>query len=85
MKNSKVDNLKNEFNQSRTDLILKIMMLSATFELMYMHKIPLNVIVSEYVKASEFFLEKAQIGYLNAVLDKISKIIRKAALDENKP
>ena len=69
--------LKNEFNPSRTDLILKIMMLSATFELMYMHKIPINVIVSEYVKISDFFLENAHKGYLNAVLDKISKKVRK--------
>tara|TARA_B100000401_G_C52606701_1_gene624655 strand:- start:182 stop:583 length:402 start_codon:yes stop_codon:yes gene_type:complete len=71
------DILKNEFNPSRTDLILKIMMLSATFELMYMHKIPINVIVSEYVKISDFFLENAHKGYLNAVLDKISKKVRK--------
>ena len=27
--------------------------------------------------ASEHFLEKIQIGYLNAILDKISKVIRK--------
>ena len=71
------DILKNEFNPSRTDLILKIMMLSATFELMYMHKIPINVIVSEYVKISDFFLETAHKGYLNAVLDKISQNLRK--------
>ena len=51
---------------------------------MFKHNTPKNVIVSEYVKASEFFLEKAQISYLNAVLDKISKMIRKTALDENK-
>ena len=53
------------------------MMLSATFELMYMHKIPINVIVSEYVKISDFFLESAHKAYLNAILDKISKNVRK--------
>ena len=47
--------LKNEFNPSRTDLILKIMILSATFELMFFHKTPIKVIVSEYVKISDFF------------------------------
>ena len=69
--------LKDEFNPSRTDLILKLMILSATFELMFVHKTPLNVIVSEYVKISDFFLETAHKGYLNAVLDKISKNVRK--------
>ena len=69
--------LKDEFNPSRTDLILKLMILSATFELMFNHKTPIKVIVSEYVKISDFFLEIAHKGYLNAILDKISKIVRK--------
>jgi N utilization substance protein B len=69
--------LKDEFNPSRTDLILKLMILSATFELMFSHKTPVNVVVSEYVKISDFFLETAHKGYLNAILDKISKNIRK--------
>ena len=72
--------LKNEFNPSRTDLILKLMILSATFELMFNHKTPINVIVSEYVKISDFFLETAHKGYLNAILDKVSKNVRKDAL-----
>ena len=69
--------LKDEFDPSRTDLILKLMILSATFELMFVHKTPINVIVSEYVKISDFFLETAHKGYLNAILDKISKNVRK--------
>ena len=69
--------LKDEFKPSRTDLILKLMILSATFELMFIHKTPINVIVSEYVKISDFFLETAHKGYLNAVLDKVSKNVRK--------
>ena len=69
--------LKEEFNPSRTDLILKIMILSATFELTFSHKTPTNVIVSEYVKISDFFLETAHKGYLNAILDKVSKNVRK--------
>ena len=47
--------LKDEFNPSRTDLILKLMILSATFELMFSHKTPTNVVVSEYIKISDFF------------------------------
>tara|TARA_B100002052_G_C15692330_1_gene511289 strand:- start:337 stop:738 length:402 start_codon:yes stop_codon:yes gene_type:complete len=69
--------LKNEFKPSRTDLILKIMILSATFELMFSHKTPDKVVVSEYIKISDFFLETAHKGYLNAILDKIAKNVRK--------
>jgi N utilization substance protein B len=68
--------LKDEFNPSRTDLILKLMILSATFELIFSHKTPTNVVVSEYVKISDFFLETAHKRYLNAILDKISKNVR---------
>ena len=61
--------LKKEFNISRTDLILKIMIMSASFELIFVHKTPVKVIVSEYVKISDFFLETAHKRYLNAILD----------------
>ena len=67
---------KNEFNASRTDLILKIMIISASFELIFVHKTPIKVIVSEYVKISDFFLENAHKRYLNAILDKVSKNVR---------
>ena len=69
--------LNDEFNPSRTDLILKLMILSATFELMFSRKTPANVVVSEYIKISDFFLESAHKGYLNAILDKVSKNVRK--------
>ena len=69
--------LKDEFNPSRTDLILKLMILSATFELMFSHKTPTNVVVSEYVKIADFFLETAHKRYLNAILDKVSKNVKK--------
>ena len=44
---------------------------------MFKHNSPTKVIINEYVKTSEFFLEKAQIKFVNAILDKISKSIRK--------
>ena len=68
--------LKKEFSPSRTDLILKLMIMSAAFELLFVHKTPVKVIVSEYVKISDFFLENAHKRYLNAILDKISKNVR---------
>ena len=44
---------------------------------MYKPNNPKKVVISEYLLASEFFLEKVQIGYLNAILDKLAKEIRK--------
>ncbi len=68
--------LDSDIDLKRTDRLLKIILFSAVFELMFKHGTPKNVVISEYVGASEFFLEKAQISYLNAILDKLSKLIR---------
>jgi N utilization substance protein B len=72
-----VKTLNQDIDLKKTDKLLKIILFSAVFELMFKHNTPKNVIISEYVHASEFFLERAQINYLNAILDKLSKTIRK--------
>ncbi len=69
--------LKDDIDLSRTDKLLKIIIYAAVFELLYKHNNPKKVIISEYLKTSHFFLEKAQIKYLNAILDKLSDLIRK--------
>ena len=72
-----IKHLDKDINLEKTDKLLKIILFSAVFELIFKHNTPKNVVISEYVKASEFFLEKSQISYLNAILDKLSKLIRK--------
>ena len=69
--------LSNDINLVKTDKLLKIILFAAIFELMFKHNTPKKVIINEYLLASEFFLEKIQIGYLNAILDKLSKKLRK--------
>ena len=68
--------LKDDIDLKRTDKLLKIIISAAVFELLYKHNNPKKVIISEYLKTSHFFLEKAQIKYLNAILDKLSGLIR---------
>ena len=70
-------NLSDDIDLVKTDKLLKIVLFAAVFELMFKHNTPTKVIISEYLLASEYFLEKIQIGYLNAILDKISILIRK--------
>ena len=69
--------LANDIDMAKTDKLLKIILFAAIFELMFKHNTPKKVIINEYLLASEHFLEKIQIGYLNAILDKISKKLRK--------
>lgn len=72
-----LSNLSHDIDLKKTDKLLKIILFSAVYELLFKHNTPKNVIISEYVRASEFFLEKAQISYLNAILDKLAKLVRK--------
>ena len=69
--------LSKDIDLKKTDKLLKIILFAAIFELMFKHNNPKKVVISEYLLASEYFLEKVQIGYLNAILDKIAKELRK--------
>ena len=69
--------LKRDIDLKKTDKLLKIILFAAVFELLFKHNNPKKVIISEYLLASEYFLEKVQIGYLNAILDKLAKELRK--------
>ncbi len=68
--------LSDDINLNKTDKLLKIILFAAIFELMFKLNTPKKVVINEYLSASEHFLEKIQIGYLNAILDKISKELR---------
>ena len=68
--------LKSDINENKTEFMVKLMIMAAIYEFMFMHKTPVNVVISEYLKASDYFVENSQKGYLNAILDKISKVSR---------
>tara|TARA_B100001093_G_scaffold470322_1_gene491729 strand:- start:366 stop:761 length:396 start_codon:yes stop_codon:yes gene_type:complete len=71
------ERLSEDIDLAKTDKLLKIILFAGVFELMFKHNTPTKVIINEYLQASEYFLEKIQIGYLNAILDKMAKQIRK--------
>ena len=71
-------NLKDDINTNKTDKILLIIIHAAIYEFLFKHNNNISVIISEYLKTAEAFLEKGKIAYLNAILDKISKILRKS-------
>ena len=68
--------LKLDLNLSRLDKVFQIIIKSAIFEFLYKPKISTKIIINEYLKASNFFIEEEQTKYLNALLDKISKKLR---------
>ena len=68
--------LKDDINENKTELMIKLMIMAALYEFMYMHRIPIKVIISEYLKVADFFVQDSQKSFLNAILDKASKLIR---------
>ena len=68
--------LKEDINENKTELMIKLMIMAAIYEFMFMHKTPIKVVISEYLKVSDFFVEDSQKSFLNAILDKVSKVSR---------
>ena len=68
--------LKADINENKTDLMIKLMIMAAIYEFMFMHKTPVKVVISEYLKVSDFFVGGDQKSFLNAILDKASKVSR---------
>ena len=68
--------LREDINDNKTELISKLMIMAAIYEFMYMHKTPIKVVITEYLKVCDFFVDESQKKFLNAILDKISKVSR---------
>ena len=68
--------LNTDLNLKKLDKVFQVIVKSAIFELLYKQKISSKIIINEYLKASNFFINDGQTKYLNALLDKISKKIR---------
>jgi len=68
--------LKEDINENKTELMVKLMIKAAIYEFMFMHKTPVKVVIGEYLKVADFFVESSQKDFLNAILDKVSKVSR---------
>ena len=68
--------LKHDINENKTELMVKLMIMAAIYEFMFMHKTPVKVVITEYLKVADFFVQESQKGFLNAILEKVSKISR---------
>ena len=68
--------LNEDLDLKKLDKVFQVIVKSAIFEFLYKPKISSKIIINEYLRASNFFIEDGQTKYLNALLDKISKKIR---------
>ena len=68
--------LKDDINENKTELMVKLMIMAAIYEFMFMHKTHVKVVITEYLKVADFFVQESQKRFLNAILEKVSKISR---------
>jgi len=78
IKDEILNHLNEDLDLKKLDKIFQVIVKSAIFEFLYKPKTSTKIIINEYLKASNFFIEDGQTKYLNALLDKISKKIRKS-------
>ena len=68
--------LGDEFTFNNLDKLFQVILKSATYEFLYKPNLSINIIIKEYLNASNFFLNNSQIKYLNALLDNVAKKLR---------
>ena len=71
-------NLSENWLIDRVDLTMKAIISLAIYELISYEKIPLQVIINEYVSIANQYLDKSNTGFINGILDNIAKNIRKS-------
>jgi N utilization substance protein B len=64
-------NLSSKVSFKNLDMILKIILKAAIFEIIYMPKIPFKVVINEYLAVTEMYYDSSQKGLVNAVLDSV--------------
>ena len=69
-------NLGSEFTLTNLDTLFQVILKSATYEFLYKPNLSINIIIKEYLNASNFFLDDSQTKYLNAILDNVGKKLR---------
>ena len=69
-------NLGDEFSLIKMDKLFQVILKSATYEFLYKPNLSINIIIKEYLDASNFFLDESQTKYINAILDNIGKRLR---------
>ena len=68
--------LGDKFTLNKLDKLFQVILKSATYEFLYKPNLSINIIIKEYLNASNFFLNDSQTKYLNALLDNVAKKLR---------
>jgi transcription antitermination protein NusB len=64
---------------ARLEILMRAILRAGTFELLERPEVPLKVVINEYVEVAHAFYDRGEPGMVNAVLDKLGRILRPAA------
>jgi N utilization substance protein B len=64
---------------ARLEILMRAILRAGVFELLERPEVPLKVVINEYVEVAHAFYDRGEPGMVNAVLDKLGRILRPAA------
>jgi N utilization substance protein B len=68
--------LSEEWPLARLEAVLRAILRVGTYELFARADVPLRVVISEYVDIAHAFFDAKEAGLVNAVLDRIGRVLR---------
>ena len=85
-KQSDIDNiikpsLSSDWTVGRLEVILRAILRAGTYELLTSAEVPAKVVINEYVNVAKAFFDDNKPNMVNGVLDKISRVLRKAEME----
>ena len=66
----------------RVEAILRAILRAGAYELAHTPDVPVKVVVSEYVDIASAFLDRDEVGMVNAVLDRFAREVRAGELGD---
>jgi N utilization substance protein B len=70
------DALQKSWPLKRIEAVLRAALRAGAYELDHRRDVPARVVVSEYADVAAAFVERAETGMVNAVLDQIARALR---------
>ncbi len=69
--------LADNWTLTRIEPVARAILRAGTYELIGRPDVPTSVVINEYVDVAKAFFDDSKPGFINGVLDKLAKIIRK--------
>ncbi|MBT5939482.1 MAG: transcription antitermination factor NusB [Rhodospirillaceae bacterium] len=66
----------------KLDVLLRSVLRAAAYEMFYLPKVPVRVIINEYVDLAHAFYAENEPSLVNGVLDRLAKVVRSQELEK---